>query len=122
MMKRVMSVNYFGLVNRMLVCLPLLKKAQRPHLVGISAQAVRAAFTKAVVYGANKAAVGYCLCSLRVDLLSSKIDVTCILPGFVDTPLTQKKYLFYAVFYVFKRRCDTHGIGHNKVPVRIRFS
>lgn len=90
MMKRVMSVNYFGLVNSVEVCLPLLKKAQQPHLVGVSSQAVQAAFTQAEAYGASKAAVRYFLSSLRVDLLSSNIDVTCILPGFVDTPLTQK--------------------------------
>ncbi|GAA0837100.1 SDR family NAD(P)-dependent oxidoreductase [Marinomonas arenicola] len=90
MMKRIMSVNYFGLVNCVAVSLPLLKKAQSAHLVGISSQAVQAAFTQAEAYGASKAAVRYFLSSLRVDLQSSNIDVTCVLPGFVDTPLTQK--------------------------------
>jgi len=90
MMKRVMTVNYFGLVNSVSVCLPLLKKAQQPHLVGVSSQATQAAFTQAEAYGASKAAIRYFLSSLRVDLLPFNIDVTCLLPGFVDTPLTQK--------------------------------
>ena len=90
MMQRIMAVNYFGLVNSVAVSLPLLKKAQSPHLVGISSQAVQAAFTQAEAYGSSKAAVRYFLSSLRVDLRASNIDVTCVLPGFVDTPLTQK--------------------------------
>lgn len=90
MMDRMMSVNFFGLVNSVDVCLPLLKKAVRPHLVGVSSQAVQAAFTQAEAYGASKAAARYFLSSLRVDLKQFNIDVTCLLPGFVDTPLTQK--------------------------------
>lgn len=90
MMDRVMSVNFFGLVNSVDVCLPLLKKAPKPHLVGVSSQAIQAAFPQAEAYGASKAAARYFLSSLRMDLRPSNIDVTCLLPGFVDTPLTQK--------------------------------
>jgi len=90
MMDRIMSVNFFGLVNSVDVCLPLLKQSLRPHLVGVSSQAVQAAFPQAEAYGASKAAVRYFLSSLRMDLKQFNIDVTCLLPGFVDTPLTQK--------------------------------
>ena len=70
--------------------MPLLKKSSHPHLVGVSSQAVQAAFPQAEAYGASKAAVRYFLSSLRMDLKQFNIDVTCLLPGFVDTPLTQK--------------------------------
>ncbi|MBJ7554597.1 SDR family NAD(P)-dependent oxidoreductase [Marinomonas spartinae] len=90
MMQRIMSVNYLGLVHCVEACLPLLRKAAKPHLVGVSSQAVQAAFTKTQAYGASKAAIRYFLSSLRIDLKKENIDVTCILPGFVDTPLTQK--------------------------------
>ncbi|TYL46702.1 SDR family NAD(P)-dependent oxidoreductase [Marinomonas sp. IMCC 4694] len=90
MMDRVMSVNFFGLVNSVALCLPLLKKSSCGHLVGVSSQAVQAAFPQAEAYGASKAAARYFLSSLRMDLKPFKIDVTCLLPGFVDTPLTQK--------------------------------
>ncbi|MGB0782641.1 MAG: SDR family NAD(P)-dependent oxidoreductase [Marinomonas sp.] len=90
MMDRIMSVNFIGLVNSVETCLPLLKKAARPHLVGVSSQAVQAAFPQAEAYGASKAAVRYFLSSLRMDLKPFNIDVTCLMPGFVDTPLTQK--------------------------------
>lgn len=90
MMDRIMSVNFIGLVNSVEVCLPLLKKSSRPHLVGVSSQAVQAAFPQAEAYGASKAAIRYFLSSLRMDLKQFNVDVTCLLPGFVDTPLTQK--------------------------------
>ncbi|QUX97513.1 short-chain dehydrogenase [Marinomonas sp. CT5] len=90
MMDRVMSINFFGLVNCVDVCLPLLKKASQPHLVGVSSQAVQAAFPQNEAYGASKAAIRYFLSSLRVDVKQFNIDVSCLLPGFVDTPLTQK--------------------------------
>ncbi|AEF56195.1 SDR family NAD(P)-dependent oxidoreductase [Marinomonas posidonica] len=90
MMERVMSVNYFGLVNSVDVCLPLLKRASQPLLVGVSSQAVQAAFPRAEAYGASKAAIRYFLSSLRMDLNADGVDVTCVLPGFVDTPLTRK--------------------------------
>lgn len=90
MMDRIMSVNFLGMVNSVEVCLPLLKKAPRPHLVGVSSQAVQAAFPRAEAYGASKAAIRYFLSSLRMDLKPFNVDVTCVLPGFVDTPLTQK--------------------------------
>lgn len=90
MFERVNNVNYLGLVRSLQVCLPLLKKAQRGHLVGVGSQAVQAPFVRSEAYGASKAAVRYLLASLRLDLAPDSIDVTCILPGFVDTPLTQK--------------------------------
>ncbi|ADZ89771.1 SDR family NAD(P)-dependent oxidoreductase [Marinomonas mediterranea] len=90
MMSKMNHINYIGLVNSVEVCLPMLKKADNPLLVGVSSQAVNAAFPKAEAYGASKAAIRYFLSSLRMDLKQFNIDVSCILPGFVDTPLTKK--------------------------------
>ena len=90
MMNRVMSTNFFGVVNSVAVALPLLKKAANPQLIGISSQAINAPFIRAEAYGASKAAVHYLLDSLRLDLARYGIDVSEIQPGFVDTPLTQK--------------------------------
>lgn len=88
--ERVNEVNYMGVVRSVRVCLPLLEKTPNSHLVGVSSQAVQAPFIRSEAYGASKAAVRYLMSSLRLDLAPNNIDVTCILPGFVDTPLTQK--------------------------------
>lgn len=93
--KRVMDVNYFGVVNTVRVALPLLKRAaqvgsRKPKIVAISSLATLVPFPRAEAYGASKAAMEYLMHSLAVDLKPSKIDVAIIRPGFVDTPLTRK--------------------------------
>ncbi|TBR38451.1 SDR family NAD(P)-dependent oxidoreductase [Marinomonas agarivorans] len=93
-MERMMQVNFLGMVHSVQASLELLKQASKqnklPHIVGIGSQAIQAPFTKAEGYGASKAAVSYWLDSLRIDLAGLGIDVSEILPGFVDTRLTQK--------------------------------
>ncbi len=99
MMKRIMDVNYLGAVNTLAVALPLLQnqgrlasenQAPRPHIIGISSQAMLVPFPKAEAYGSSKAAVSYFLHSLSLDLHAYHIDVTDVQPGFVKTPLTDK--------------------------------
>lgn len=92
MMRRVMTVNYFGTVNTLALAMPLLQA--RPgggaHIVGVVSLATVAPFPRAEAYGASKAAMQYFLDSLRLDLSNDAIDVTVINPGFVATPLTDK--------------------------------
>ncbi|MBM6550994.1 SDR family NAD(P)-dependent oxidoreductase [Marinomonas ostreistagni] len=87
---RVNQVNYMGMVRSLRVCLDLLKQTPDAHLVGVSSQAVQAPFIRSEAYGASKAASRYLLASLRLDLAPDDIDVTCIMPGFIDTPLTKR--------------------------------
>lgn len=87
---RVNQVNYMGMVRSLQVCLPLLKQTPDAHLVGVSSQAVQAPFIRSEAYGASKAAVRYLLASLRLDLGPDDVDVTTIMPGFIDTPLTKR--------------------------------
>jgi len=70
--------------------LPLLRAGNRGHLVGMSSTAAYAGLPRAEAYGASKAAVRYLFQSLDVDLASDNVDVSVILPGFVETPLTDK--------------------------------
>jgi short-subunit dehydrogenase len=86
----VMAINFHGSVRAIQAALPLLEQSKHPHIVGISSMASLAPFTQAEAYGASKAALSYFLGALRIDLKAKNIDVTDIMPGFVDTPLTQK--------------------------------
>lgn len=88
--QQVMDINFHGTVRAIQAALPLLKKSHNGHIVGISSMASMAPFTQAEAYGASKAALSYSLSSLRIDLKRYNIDVTDIMPGFIDTPLTQK--------------------------------
>jgi short-subunit dehydrogenase len=87
---RVMAINFHGSVRAIQAALPLLEKSDHGHIVGISSMASLAPFTQAQAYGASKAALSYFLSALRIDLKPKNIDVTDIMPGFIDTPLTQK--------------------------------
>ena len=88
--RRVMEVNFFGTVNCVELVLPLLRSADKPHLVVVASQATAAPFPRAEAYGASKAAVQYFCDCLRLDLACEQIDVSVVNPGFVDTPLTRK--------------------------------
>lgn len=88
MIRRVMDVNFFGVVNTLEVVMPLLKSGA--HLVAVSSMATYAPFTKAQAYGSSKAALTYLMSTMKTDLQDKNIDVSIVNPGFVDTPLTQK--------------------------------
>ena len=86
----VMRINFIATIKCIRAALPLLKHARAGHIVAITSLATAAAFPKAEAYGASKAALSYFLSSLRMDLAQSNITVTDVMPGFIDTPLTQK--------------------------------
>ncbi|RTL01025.1 MAG: SDR family NAD(P)-dependent oxidoreductase [Proteobacteria bacterium] len=86
--KDVMNVNFFGITNCLECFLPLLRKANNPHLVGVASMAYYLPLSRAEAYGASKAAVNYLFEALAIDLAELNIDVTVINPGFVKTPLT----------------------------------
>ncbi len=88
--ERVMHVNFMGTVYCIDAALPLLRKGNSPHLVGMSSTAAYAGLPRAEAYGASKAAVRYLFQSLDVDMSGEEVDVSVILPGFVKTPLTDK--------------------------------
>lgn len=88
--QQVMDINFHGTVRAIQAALPLLEKSSNGHIIGITSMASMAPFTQAEAYGASKAALSYFLNSLRIDLKPKNIDVTDVMPGFIDTPLTQK--------------------------------
>ena len=86
--RRVMEVNFMGVVYGIEASLPLLRKGVSPHLVGMSSTVAYTGLPRAEAYGSSKAAIRHLLQSLRVDLRAESIDVSIICPGFVKTPLT----------------------------------
>ncbi|QMV13831.1 SDR family oxidoreductase [Vibrio spartinae] len=88
LMTRVMQINVLGMTNTIEAIQPHLKAGHRVAIVGSIASELALPRTEA--YGASKAAVGYLARALRLDWASKGIDVTCVFPGFVATPLTEK--------------------------------
>lgn len=87
--KKVFDSNFFGLVYVLERTIPLLKQSKSaPYVVALSSLSTLVPFPRAEAYGASKAAMKYLLDSLRIDLESFNIDVSCVSPGFVATPMT----------------------------------
>ncbi len=88
---KIMSINYFGTINTLTPFIELMKKNNTGQLVGICSLAGLRGLPQAASYSASKAAQMTMLESLRLDLKSSGISVSCIHPGFVATPMTNHK-------------------------------
>jgi short-subunit dehydrogenase len=86
--RKVVEINVLGLINTFDAAMAHFKG--RGHLVGVSSVAAFSGLPGAAPYSASKAAVfRYCE-ALSLDLKMQGIDVSCICPGFIDTPLTRK--------------------------------
>jgi NAD(P)-dependent dehydrogenase (short-subunit alcohol dehydrogenase family) len=92
--QQLMDVNIGGALNVMDLLLPTMianARAGKPSGIGfVSSVAGYRGLPKALVYGPSKAALINLAESLYLDLNPLGINVYCVNPGFVDTPLTQK--------------------------------
>jgi short-subunit dehydrogenase len=87
--ERMMRVNLFGVIYAIEAVLPDMLKRGRGHIAAVASLAAYKGFPGQGGYCASKAAVKVYLESLRLQLRGRGIDVTCICPGFVKTPMTQ---------------------------------
>ncbi|MFA0085891.1 short-chain dehydrogenase [Vibrio sp. 10N.286.49.C2] len=87
-LKRVFDVNVFGVVH----VLESIQSHLTPehHIVVVGSIASELALPRAEAYGASKAAVSYLVRTLQLDWQANGALVTCVYPGFVRTPLTDK--------------------------------
>lgn len=86
----VININVLGVLNTFEGALKNMLPNKKGHIAAIASVAGMVGLPGASSYSASKAAVLKLCESYSIDLKSSNIDVTCIAPGFVDTPLTQK--------------------------------
>ena len=83
-----MRVNFLGVVHLFDSTLPLMLQRGTGHLVAISSLAAYKGLPGSAGYCASKAAVNAYCEGLRIELRPRGIAVTCICPGFVETPMT----------------------------------
>ena len=86
---RMMETNYMGFVYSLEASLPLLRRAESPHIVAMSSSSVFAGLPRAEAYSASKAAISQFMESLAADLKPEGFNLSVIHPGFVDTDLTR---------------------------------
>ena len=90
--RRIIDVNLHGVLNTFEPAVKMMLKNQRGHLVAISSVSALCGFPGVSAYSAAKAGVAKLCEGYALDLKEFGISTTCIAPGFVDTPLTQKNH------------------------------
>lgn len=88
--RRMVDVNVMGLLYCTHAALPLMAEGGGGHIVNVSSTAGRNAAAGAAVYNFTKFGVTGFSEALRQEALHSKIRVTCVEPGFVETELQEQ--------------------------------
>jgi short-subunit dehydrogenase len=84
-LRRIMDVNFFGVVETTRVCLPLLRQGNRPAVVNIGSIAGKRGIPARSEYSASKFAVQGFSEALRGELAKDGIDVLLVSPGLTQT-------------------------------------
>lgn len=82
------QINYVGALNFLAAVLPYFVERQAGHISLISSVAGFRGLPQSLAYGPTKAALINLAETLYIDLRASKVAVSVINPGFVQTPLT----------------------------------
>jgi NAD(P)-dependent dehydrogenase (short-subunit alcohol dehydrogenase family) len=90
--RRVMEVNVFGVYNGCHAFLPLMLEAGEPcHLVNVASLASISPMPNMSAYAASKYAVDGLTEVLAMELADTNVDVTCVHPGVINTPIVAGK-------------------------------
>lgn len=85
----VVNVNVIGVINTVEPAIKIMAEQKKGHLVGLGSVSGLTGLPGMAIYGASKAAVINMFESFAIDLPTLGIDVTCVAPGFIKTPLTE---------------------------------
>lgn len=88
--KLILETNILGVHYAFELALSYFLSQKKGHLVAISSVAGEVGLPGASAYSASKAAVTKMCESFALDFAADNIAVTCIAPGFIDTPLTRQ--------------------------------
>lgn len=87
--ERVLSVNFWGVVNVVKAFLPLLLQRPQAALVNVSSMGAFIPVPGQTVYGASKAAVKLLTEGLHAELRGTPVRVSVVFPGAVATSITE---------------------------------
>ena len=82
---KVMNVNFNGPLHMVKAFLPELLKRPEAHILNVSSMGAYAPVPGQSVYGASKAAIKLFTEGLRSELLDTKVGVTVVFPGAIET-------------------------------------
>jgi len=87
--RRIFEINVFGMINTTEAAFKIMFDQKKGHIVYISSIAALSGLSGNGAYCGSKAAMMRMAESYAIDWHQFGIDVTCVFPGFVDTPLTK---------------------------------
>lgn len=86
----VMDINYFGPVALTKAVLPSMLKAKNGHFVVVSSLSGKFGVPKLSAYAGSKHALHGFFESLRTEVGKAGINISFIIPGFINTPILRK--------------------------------
>lgn len=89
---RMIDTNVKGLLNMTRMIVPGMVERNRGHVINIGSVAGDAAYANGNVYCATKAAVKALSDGLRIDVANTKIRVTNVKPGLVETEFSNVRF------------------------------
>jgi hypothetical protein len=90
-LRAMFEVNVLAAQELTRACLPGMLRRNSGHLVFVGSVAGRWAYSGGAAYGASKAAVDLFCEALRLDLFGTRVRVTQVLPGLVDTEFSLRR-------------------------------
>jgi short-subunit dehydrogenase len=88
-LERMMAVNVYGTVNSIQAVLPSMRENSKGNIINIGSLAGRRGFPSLGGYCATKFALVGLSEALRVELYSTGIAVSLVMPGVIDTPMVR---------------------------------
>lgn len=90
---RVMRVNFRGPVDMIRSFLPHLRTRSAAHICNVSSMGGFMPVPGQTIYGASKAAVKLMSEGLYAELLDTTVGVSVVMPGGVETPITENSHV-----------------------------
>lgn len=89
---RMIDTNIKGLLNVSRAIIPLMAERNSGHVVNIGSMAGRQVYPGGNVYNATKFAVRALTEGMSIDLLGTKVRVSCVSPGAVQTEFSEVRF------------------------------
>jgi NADP-dependent 3-hydroxy acid dehydrogenase YdfG len=89
---RMLDTNVLGLLRMTRACLPLLRKAERAHIVNLGSVASFEVYAGGAGYTASKHAVRAITRTLRLELNGEPIRISEVAPGMVETEFSLVRF------------------------------
>ena len=86
--RRLVDINVHGVLHGMKAALPRMRTRGRGHVVNIASTAGKVGFAGGATYSGTKHFVVGVSEAVRAELRGSAIEITCVMPGVVNTELS----------------------------------